>query len=113
MGLLKSLFFKTTMPNKPTPFVRKTFELVSDQSTNPIVGWSSEGTSFLIYNPQEFQTKILPRYFKHKNLCSFVRQLNTYGFKKVNNPTNSPVLEFQHPHFEEKKRSMLGNIVRR
>ncbi len=37
----------------------------------------------LVAQPHRFQTEVLPRFFKHRNLSSFVRQLSTYGFHKV------------------------------
>lgn len=105
------------MPSSPSPFVKKTFELVNDPNTNSIVSWSGDGNSFIIHEPQEFQQNILPFYFKHNNLCSFVRQLNTYGFHKVvraiKSGQNSNILEFKQDQFIRGKPQQLKNINRR
>ena len=34
--------------------------------------------SFVIWKPAEFARDVLPQCFKHNNLSSFIRQLNTY-----------------------------------
>lgn len=34
------------------------------------------GQSFLVLDEQRFAKEILPKYFKHNNMASFVRQLN-------------------------------------
>ncbi|KAM4802185.1 heat shock factor protein 1-like [Urocitellus parryii] len=39
------------------------------------------GQSFLVLDEQRFAKEILPKYFKHNNMASFVRQLNMYGFR--------------------------------
>lgn len=62
----------------PTPFLTKTYELVDDQNTNHVVSWSGGNNSFVIWDSVAFSTSVLPRYFKHNNFSSFVRQLNTY-----------------------------------
>jgi len=98
--------------NSSPPFVRKTFQLVSDNTTNHIVSWSEDGTSFTIWNTHAFQKDILPQYFKHNNLCSFVRQLNTYGFHKIN-ASEGEGLEFSHPSFICNQEHMLSQIRRR
>ena len=62
----------------PPPFLTKTFDMVDDPSSDSIVGWSSGNNSFVVWDPPQFSQHLLPRYFKHGNFSSFVRQLNTY-----------------------------------
>jgi len=60
------------------PFLAKTYEMVDDRSSDPIVSWSASNKSFVVWNPPEFARVLLPRFFKHNNFSSFIRQLNTY-----------------------------------
>jgi heat shock transcription factor len=55
------------------PFVVKTYQLVSDPGTNPVVSWSDTHDSFVVWKPVDFAAEILPQYFKHNNFCSFIR----------------------------------------
>ncbi|CAA0832145.1 Heat stress transcription factor A-6b [Striga hermonthica] len=63
----------------PPPFLTKTFEMVDDFSTDSVISWSRGGHCFVVWDPHGFSTSVLPRYFKHNNFSSFVRQLNTYS----------------------------------
>ncbi|GER55297.1 heat Stress Transcription Factor family protein [Striga asiatica] len=93
----------------PPPFLTKTFEMVDDFRTGQIVSWSNGGYSFVVWDPHAFASNILPTYFKHHNFSSFVRQLNTYGFKKI----DSEKWQFANEFFIKDQKHLLKNIRRR
>lgn len=64
-------------------FLAKLWKIVEDPETNDLICWSPSGQSFYIRNQARFARELLPLYYKHNNMASFVRQLNMYGFHKV------------------------------
>ncbi|XP_056908194.1 heat shock factor protein 4 [Takifugu flavidus] len=101
-------------------FLTKLWTLVEDPETNHLICWSASGTSFHVFDQGRFAKEVLPKYFKHNNMASFVRQLNMYGFRKVVNIEQSGLVkperddtEFQHLYFLQGHEHMLEHIKRK
>ncbi|KAK6926266.1 Heat shock factor (HSF)-type, DNA-binding [Dillenia turbinata] len=93
----------------PTPFLTKTYQLVDDPSIDDVISWNEDGSTFVVWKPTEFARDLLPKCFKHNNFSSFVRQLNTYGFRKV----VPDRWEFCNESFRKGERRLLRDIQRR
>lgn len=119
-------------------FVIKLYRMVNEDSAanGDMIRWTPSGRSFVVQHPEEFSRAVLPRYFKHNNFSSFVRQLNMYGFHKVSPGASSsigthtsPTLpnsaadansnfgsagwEFEHPQFQRNHPELLSGVKRR
>ncbi|WOL20013.1 hypothetical protein Cni_G28815 [Canna indica] len=94
---------------EPAPFLVKTYEMVEEKETEEVISWGEKGESFVVWKPVEFACDLLPLHFKHNNFSSFVRQLNTYGFRKV----VPDRWEFTNDNFRRGEQSLLYKIRRR
>lgn len=108
-----------TSSNVPA-FLAKLWKMVDDPDTNHMIEWNDEGNSFLIHNQAEFAQSLLPYYYKHSNMASFVRQLNMYGFHKVVGVDTGGLksekqeeMEFAHPYFLRGCEQFLDKIKRK
>jgi len=85
-----------------------------------VAAWAEDGLTFVVKDTEKFQNDFIPKYFKHNNFSSFVRQLNFYGFRKVR---SDPVLlkdaetseeskywRFHHHNFKRGRPDLLTEI---
>ncbi|XP_022687287.1 heat shock factor protein-like isoform X2 [Varroa jacobsoni] len=100
-------------------FLSKLWRLVEDSKYDELISWSSTGQSFIIHNQNRFAKDVLPNFFKHNNMASFIRQLNMYGFRKMVNIDSGGLkgtkddIEFYHNFFVRDQESMLEFIKRK
>ncbi|KAF8608811.1 winged helix DNA-binding domain-containing protein [Ceratobasidium sp. AG-I] len=66
-----------------TAFISKLYHILSRPEYSKYLAWNESGDAFLLMNATEFAQQVLPRFFRHSNISSFVRQLRLYGFTRV------------------------------
>ncbi|KAI8098986.1 HSF-type DNA-binding-domain-containing protein [Halteromyces radiatus] len=99
-------------------FIGKLYKMLEDD-TQDLICWSTDGDYFSVYNSALFAKQVLPQYFKHNNWQSFVRQLNMYGFSKINEMIHSNISfdnqtwDFKHPHFKRGDFQSLSLVKRK
>ncbi|XP_017770603.1 PREDICTED: heat shock factor protein isoform X2 [Nicrophorus vespilloides] len=100
-------------------FLNKLWKMVNDPSTNHLICWAPTGSSFIIQNQAQFWYELLPVYYKHNNMSSFVRQLNMYGFHKMSTIENGAMdydkdeIQFFHQYFQKNKPELMKFIKRK
>jgi hypothetical protein len=71
--------------NKEIPdFILKLYIILEKQEFENIISWATNGCEVHIKDHKKMEEIILPTYFRHKKIESFIRQLNMYKFGKVN-----------------------------
>jgi hypothetical protein len=74
------------------PFPEKLHRMLLESEASgkgDIVSFYSHGRGFGIHDPDKFVEEILPEYFKQSKLNSFLRQLNLYGFVRIQSGPDS------------------------
>ncbi|EDV25925.1 uncharacterized protein TRIADDRAFT_23376 [Trichoplax adhaerens] len=109
---------KTLIKDSVPAFLAKLWKLLNDTETDNIIHWSKDGTTFVVKDQGKFSADILPKYFKHGNFASFVRQLNMYGFHKVFNAERGGLngrdyWEFSNNNFQRDYPDKLDMVKRK
>ena len=79
--MLNKKLFK--LEKKKKSFLSKLYDILNNITYKEIIYWNKEGKGIIIANVNEFSTMILPKYFRSSTYSSFVRQLNLYGYHKI------------------------------
>ena len=95
----------------PAAFLEKLYDILEEVSLESYISWQPDGLSFLIRDVNSVSELVLPHYFKHNNIQSFVRQLNMYSFTKTRHDSN--YREFRQPLFQRGRRDLLSLIKRK
>jgi hypothetical protein len=86
-------------------------EATSKNNLEDVAAWQPGGKSFKVIQPQRFATEIMLTYFNQSKYRSFQRQLNIYGFRRVQHGPNKG--GYTHKHFIRYSPELGDRIVRR
>eukprot|EP00980_Cylindrotheca_fusiformis_P024307 scaffold11726_cov112-Cylindrotheca_fusiformis.AAC.1 len=77
--------FQLSTPHRGQTFPMKLHRILCDPFFHDSIAWLPDGKSWRILNQERFVDMLAHRqYFKHSNFQSFMRQVNGWGFKRLN-----------------------------
>lgn len=102
---------------KPTLFLARLYEMVNDPKTDQAIQWTTTvsaspepgASAFTITDNMLLEKHWLPKFYKHANFTSFVRQLNQYQFRKL----EAKRWTFGHESFVRHRPELLVHISRK
>lgn len=112
---------ETVARGKPTLFLSRLYDMVEDPSTDSAIQWnkgvstttgpgaSPGACAFTIVDNMLLEKHWLPKFYKHANFTSFIRQLNQYQFRKL----ESKRWTFGHESFVKGRPEELIKITRK
>eukprot|EP01084_Bolivina_argentea_P263526 446063_1 len=89
----------------PRRFLPSLWDLLMNEEVGDVIKWSPEGDCFFVYDPCRFERDVGMKYFKHAHFSSFQRQLNLYGFKKIDGA-------YHHEYFKRENPENIRLIMR-
>jgi len=105
---------------KRAPFPHTTYEMINNCDPD-LAEWTSDGEMFVVKDPEKFSKEVIPEYFDHSKFESFTRQLNFYGFNKVESKVmrikdidqkTVNHVTFYNEYFKRNRKDLLGTIQR-
>lgn len=93
------------------PFIAKLSSMLENAQFGEYIHWNAEGDTVIVKNLREFANVVIPKYFKHNNFASFLRQLNMYYFSTTRQGQNWR--EFKNPLFCKDNTHMHKQIKRK
>lgn len=98
----------------PPQFPKRLHAMLSradDDGFCHIVSWRPHGKSFTVYDREKFVRDVMPRYFQQTKFTSFQRQLNLYGFRRINE-TGPDYNGYYHESFVREYPELVDSIAR-
>ena len=72
----------------PTNFPTKLHHILSDPDYQHVISWMPHGRAWKIHNKDLLVSDVVPKYFVQTKYQSFARQLNGWGFKRLQQAGN-------------------------
>ena len=93
--------------------VKNLFDILAREDAQ-IIGWTTDGLAFEVRDLEGMAKQILPKYFRHAKYASFQRQLNYFGFRKINKASTCPnVSTYCQPNFVRHNPDAMALIKRK
>lgn len=70
-------------PKAPLKFPAKLYRILNTPEFNDIICWMPHGHSWRVLQQERFEKEVLPVFFRHGRYASFVRQVNGWGFRRI------------------------------
>lgn len=99
--------------NKRLVFPKVLYQLLDkadEEGFTSIISWLSDNRSFKVHKRNEFVSSVLPSYFRQTKIKSFHRQLNIYGFERINEGRDTGA--YRHEFFIRGLPCLLDKIER-
>jgi len=109
----KMSMFRKEFNFKEFQFPWKLYEMLSRadaEEFSHLVSWMPDDSCFKVHDAGNFVKSVMPRFFKQTKYKSFQRQLNLYGFIRVDTGPNKA--GYRHPNFVKGRKDLLATINR-
>eukprot|EP00917_Polyrhabdina_sp_WS-2016_P000533 GHVP01001221.1.p1 GENE.GHVP01001221.1~~GHVP01001221.1.p1 ORF type:complete len:266 (-),score=45.18 GHVP01001221.1:889-1686(-) len=110
-NLVQQDFVKKVSKREIPKFIKKLHYIIDKETENGI-SWCREGRAIEIYDKDRFESVFLPKYYKHKNINSFIKQLSIHDFKRMEDPSLYNTLVYENDFFRKDHPEYLCFIER-